>query len=267
MISFGAAVMSVGASAIVIRDDVPDTRYRVPSDYFPALADLPEEGHAVLISPCWLVTAAHAVTWQKSPILDVTLFGRQRPVKRIVVHPGYHRPPRLERGDSRPLVDLLLKDPDIALLQLATPVRDVHPAPIYRGHAEVGRIAEIIGKGASGNGITGEAANSSHRTVLRRAFNRVTSATGQWVTYRFDSGRSALPLEGMQGGGDSGGPLLIENRGEWKLDGLTSWKRPHGDIANFRPGVYGQTSYQTRVSYYRRWISRVMASSTCNATP
>jgi hypothetical protein len=150
------------------------------------------------------------------------------------------------------------------LLWLSSPALcDVRPAILYRGRDENGKIAELIGKGATGTGSTGEAPDAPHRTVLRRAFNRITSAQGKWITYQFDKGGSALPLEGMGGGGDSGGPLLLRDRGEWKLAGLTSWKRPQGDIADFHPGIYGQTSYYTRLSYYSRWIDSVVAASTC----
>ena len=50
--------VSSGAGAIVIRDDVDDAQYCVSP------ADLPGEGHGVLIAPRWVATAAHAVTWQ-----------------------------------------------------------------------------------------------------------------------------------------------------------------------------------------------------------
>lgn len=52
-------------SALDIRvgDDVPDQNCRVDTAHFPALADFPGEAQCVLIAPCWMVTAAHAVTW------------------------------------------------------------------------------------------------------------------------------------------------------------------------------------------------------------
>jgi hypothetical protein len=62
------------ASAIVIRDDVDDSKYRVPSSEFPALVDMPGEGHGVLLAPQWVITAAHAITWQ-SEIKHVVLNG------------------------------------------------------------------------------------------------------------------------------------------------------------------------------------------------
>lgn len=76
-----------GAGAIVIRDDVADAKYRVAASEFPALVDLPGEGHGVLIALQWVVTAAHAVMWQ-TEIKQVTLNGTPREVERLVVHPG-----------------------------------------------------------------------------------------------------------------------------------------------------------------------------------
>lgn len=50
---------SFGASAVVIRDDVPDPHYRMAASEFPALAGMPGESHGVLIAPKWVLTAAH----------------------------------------------------------------------------------------------------------------------------------------------------------------------------------------------------------------
>lgn len=49
------------ASAVVIRHDVDDSKYRVPASEFPALVDMPGEGHGVLIAPQWVITAAHTI--------------------------------------------------------------------------------------------------------------------------------------------------------------------------------------------------------------
>ncbi|NJR72429.1 MAG: trypsin-like serine protease [Gammaproteobacteria bacterium] len=54
----------------------------------PALADMPSEGHGVLIAPQWIVTAAHAVTWQ-AHIKQVVVNGLARDVEKLVIHPGY----------------------------------------------------------------------------------------------------------------------------------------------------------------------------------
>ncbi len=252
--------------AIVIRHDVPDERYRVPDDFFPPLADLPVEGHGVLIAPRWVVTAGHAVSWQNAPIQTVTLASRTRAIAKIIVHPEFRMPHVPDHGPSAPVVAELMALRDIALIELADAVDDVRPAVLYRGGDEQGRTAELIGKGATGDGANGEV-EGRHRTVLRRAFNRIETAEGPWLAYRFDRGSEALPLEGMLASGDSGGPVLIEDAGGWKLAALASWKRWDGDIADFRAGVYGEVSYQVRLSYYRGWIEGVMAKETGDRLP
>lgn len=247
------------ASAIVIRDDVPDARYRVAPDEFPALVDLPHEGHGVLIGPQWVVTVAHAV--QGSDLGEICLAGRTRAVAEVIVHPAYRRPDSsLESGDAAPLIAAIAASDDIALIRLAEPVDDVKPVALFRGNGEEGRQAKLLGAGASGDGRRGQDAQSPHRTALRRAYNRITNAQGRWLAYRFDSGSAALPLEGTLGNGDSGGPVLLRQDGAWKLAGLASWKFVAGDLADFRPGLYGQISYQVGLSHYAGWIAEVIVA-------
>jgi chymotrypsin len=255
-------VVSFSASAIVIRDDIDDSKYRVPASEFPALVDMPGEGHGVLIAPQWVVTAAHAITWQ-SEITQVTINGLSREVVHLAIHPGYKKPPQelldqaLATWDWTLFRVLLSSSDDIALLKLAQPVTDVSPVAINKSDGEFGQIIKIIGKGATGSGVTGYEFSSSHRTELRRAYNKVTSAHGRWFCYVFDKPPDALPLEGGSGSGDSGGPILIQAEKDWLLAGLTSWADPQSAIRT--PGRYGQISCNVRLSHYRDWIEGVIS--------
>jgi chymotrypsin len=255
--------LSFSTHAIVIRDDVDDAKYRVPASEFPALVDLPDEGHGVLIAPHWVVTAAHAVTWQAA-VKRITINGTPREVDRVVIHPGYKKPPQALLDQALATWDwtlfrvLLAGSDDIALIKLVQPVTDVSPVAIYKRDEEFGQNIKIIGKGATGNGVAGYEFSSSHRTELRRAYNTVSSAHGRWLCYRFDKSPDALPLEGGSGSGDSGGPVLIQVDKDWLPAGLTSWSDPQS--ANRTPGRYGQFTCNVRLSHYREWIEGVISA-------
>lgn len=250
------------ADAVVIRDDVPDLRYRMAESEFPALADMPGEGHGVLIHPRWVVTAAHAVTWQSS--VDVVVVGgTPRAVERVIVHPGYKKLPQalidamMKSDDSAEVIEFLAASDDIALLRLAEPVRDVAPVRIHRGPT-VGKVIRIIGRGATGKGSDGHHPHGPNRTDLRHGFNRIDRSEGRWIGYTFDPPPAALPLEAGAGNGDSGGPLLIATGGGWALAGLMSWKGVEGSVAAFRPGRYGQVNYAVRLAHYDDWITQTI---------
>lgn len=265
------AAASFSAEAIVIRDDVDDSKYRAAPSILPALADLSGEGHGVLIAPQWIVTAAHAVAWQSEP-KDVVIDGKARKIERIVIHPGYKKLPQelidraIGKGDATLITDFLATSDDIALLKLASPITDIAPVALYRGKHELGKTVEILGKGATGTGALGHDLQAPHRTELRHAFNRITRVDERWVCYAFDKPPAALPLEGMSGNGDSGGPVLLQNENQ-PLAGLASWKILHGNPATVRPGVYGQSGCNVRVSHYVPWIERTMSADNEAAAP
>lgn len=258
---FTLLVVSFSASAIVIRHDVDDSQYRVQATEFPALADMPGEGHGVLIAPQWVITAAHAVTWQ-AEIKEITVDGVPRAVEHMVIHPGYKAPPQqlLEQAiatwDWTLFRALLASSDDIALIKLAQPIADVSPVALNKSDDEFGQIIKVIGKGATGNGVTGYEFSSSHRTELRRAYNKVTSAHDRWLCYMFDKPSDSLPLEGGSGSGDSGGPILFQTKKDWLLAGLTSWSDPQSTIRT--PGRYGQITCNVRLSHYKDWIESVI---------
>lgn len=196
--------------------------------------------------------------------------GKCRAVAELIVHPGYRKPAKaLESGDATPLMAALAASDDIALIKLREPIDDVTPVELFRGSDEQGKLVKLYGKGATGNGRDGQGQHASHRNDLRRAFNHTASADGRWLSYRFGSGADALALEGVSGNGDSGGPVLIEVDGAWRLAGLTSWNFREGefDLASFRPGLYGQESKNVRISHYAEWIDGVISADQRKAGP
>ncbi len=255
------------ATAVVIRHDVDDAKYRIPASDFPALVDMPGEGHGVLIAPRWAVTAAHTLPMH-SRLDQVVIDGQPREVERVVVHPGYRTLPQalvdqaMASGEAMLIVVFLAGSDDIALIELRQPVADVAPIALYARGDEPGRVAQIVGKGATGTGAAGHDPAGPNRTALRRAFNTVTSAYDRWLCYVFDEPPAALPLEGMLGNGDSGGPVLIEDGGQWRVAGLGSWKVIAGDLRTARPGRYGQTACNVRLGHYAGWIEEVISGRT-----
>jgi hypothetical protein len=252
------------ADAIVVRHDVDDARYRVDAGELPALVDLPGEGHGVLIAPTWVLTAAHTVAGHAPT--TVTLGDACRQVKRVVVHDGYRPLPDavvqrvLANKDATEILPLLAASADIALVELAGPVADIAPMPLFRGRDEQGRLAKLVGKGGTGTGLEGQPVHSPHRTELRRAFNTIDYADERWLGYAFDRGDAAHPLEGVGGNGDSGSPVLVEVDGQWRVAGLMAWKVAGGDPATHRAGKYGAEFRTTRVSSYLEWIDATLAA-------
>lgn len=256
-----AALAVLPANAIVIRADIADADYRADDSELPALADLPGEGHGVLIAPHWVLTAAHAV--QGQTLREVRIGGKARAVAAVIVHPDFRAaPPELQQGDAAPLLALLKISADIALVRLQQPVNGIAPLVLYRGSDEAGQVARLYGKGASGNGASGQDAAASHRGELRRADNRLLDSDGHWLRLRFDAPPAAEPREGMQGNGDSGGPLLLRRGGRWQVAGLMSWQSWQGDLSGFRGGLYGTTAYAVRVSAFAGWIDATLAADT-----
>lgn len=264
-----ALIAPLATQAIVIKPGVPDAKYLVPPQAFPALVDLLGEGQGVLIGKRWVVTAAHATRMMRMmPKQDheVIIDGKRREVAAIFVYPGFSQQYQaLRKMSEHPTAEnkaVLMKElsamHDIALIKLANPVEEVKPVGLYTGSDEQGKLVEIFGKGATGNGRVGEYPHSPHRGQLRRAYNRITRAHGQWLDYRFDCSVQAPPLEGVMGDGDSGGPVLIKSNGQWLLAGLTDWKHWPKGSSKFHAGVCGQVFSNSRISYYAAWIEKTM---------
>jgi hypothetical protein len=195
----------------------------------------------------------------------VSLGDACRKVRRVVVHDGYRPLPDdvvqrvLAQKDATEILPLLAASADIALIELADPVADIAPMPLFRGRDERGRLAKLVGKGGTGTGLEGQPVHSPHRTELRRAFNTIGHVDERWLGYVFDRGDDAHPLEGVGGNGDSGSALLVEVEGQWRVAGLMAWKVAGGDPATHRAGRYGAEFRNTRVSSYLEWIDATIA--------
>jgi hypothetical protein len=160
----------------------------------------------------------------------------------------------LAKRDATEILPMLAASADIALVELAEPVTDIAPMPLFRGRDEHGRLAKLVGKGGTGTGLEGQPLHSPHRTELRRAYNTFDYADERWLGYTFDGGDAGHALEGAGGNGDSGSPVLVEVDGQWQVAGLVAWKNAGGDPTTHRAGKYGAGFRNTRVSSYLEWI-------------
>lgn len=247
------------AQGIVVRHDTADSAYVVDAARYPQLFHLHARLHkkicmATLIAPEWAITAAHCL--EQTPILDtlgrdapyaLEIAGAQYWIADYRMHPTYQAGP-------------LLRGVDLALLRLDRAVPAVRPARLNRNLDEVGKVVQLLGWGHTGSGITGRRGNDGK---FRRAENSV-SAADQWLRFRFDDPREwhspALPLEGVPGLGDSGGPALIETDAGLLLLGVALGEL-EGEDEDRNQGRYGATEIYERVSLHVEWIDSVLQAS------
>jgi DNA-binding beta-propeller fold protein YncE len=242
---FGALVAALAglgldpAAAVVFRHDRTDADALAAGVPFTAVGRALPDGGCTLIAPRWAVTAAH-VAASLRPGSAVTFGDRTYTVARVIVHPE-----GVAKAGVPPEVDL-------ALIELAEPVQDVAPLPLYRGQAEQGATMTIVGYGDFGT----PAGPLSRADGRRRAVTNVVHDAGpRRLFLRFDQPPSGLPLEGVGGPGDSGGPVLIDVGGAWHLAGVSSASM------DGRPGQYGVVDVYTRVGAYAAWIDATIAAT------
>ena len=208
-----------------------------------------------LISPLWVVTAAHCAEGEQPDDLQVlagihnlveTDPGYARlDVARVIIHPDYGV---LNQYDS-----------DIALLELATPAPFRLPSAAALPVAGVALVPESVGalvgvestvtgwgNRQPGSGDFPAALHEVEVPIVSNA--ECTTAYGGAIT-------NAMLCAGLPEGGkdscqgDSGGPLVVfsDARSRWELAGIVSWG--NGCALPGVPGVY------TRVSTFAHWVT------------
>lgn len=205
---------------------------------------------ASLISPKWLVTAAHCV--QDEGSLKLSQPGswevylglheqrktqdpvQKRNLKQVIPHPNYNK---------------FTFDNDIALMELDSPVTYSDfikpiclPAPQHE--FPPGQSVWITGWGATREG-------GSAAVVLQKALVRIINQAvcnelmgGQITSRMFCAGVLTGGVDACQG--DSGGPLSSLSGSRMFLAGVVSWG--DGCARRNKPGIY------TTVTKYRGWI-------------
>ena len=204
-----------------------------------------------LLSPEWVVTAAHCVVEDGGSVDDpsdvsvragslrVNSGGLMRTVDRVIPHPSYNA---------------ISSDNDIALLRLSTPVSGDNigaVAPLLAADeprlAADGTLATVTGWGTtSSNGDDASVLMEVDVPLLGPAACRntaydATEITDNMICAGFNRGGK----DACQG--DSGGPLVVsDHQGGYRLTGIVSWG--NGCALPDYPGVY------TRVSRYIDWL-------------
>jgi hypothetical protein len=235
-------------TTVIIRHDRSDRQSLVDPCKWPAITSFSRgPGAASLITPTWLLTAAHVARHIPSDArLSVDLREKHYAVTRVILHPTWQD--TWEEEDEDSVGDTV----DLALVELETPVEDVRPYALYKRSDETGKEVILLGAGQYGNGLEG--ARGSDRQ-LRRVTNIVDESDAYWLKCRFDAPPDGTFLEGVCGGGDSGGPALIQESSELLLAGVSSWQHQGGKPL----GLYGCIEHYARVSRYLDWIHEICA--------
>ena len=233
-----ALLFSFYSNAIIIRHDIDPEKYEIKQAQYPSVVDL-NFLTGTLIAPQWILTAAHGTPYM--PANQEVIINQQKYyVQHIIEHPKFNKN-NLNH--------------DVALLKLNRPVFDVTTTDIYSVEDEKSKHVWFVGRGDIGNGKVGVTGETQ---LLNHAENTIESAEGLWITFNFNSPENnALPLEGISGPGDSGGPAFIETSTGYKVAGISSHQRKN----NNGEGLYGVQEYYTRASVHMQWIENIKAKN------
>ncbi|XP_057177325.1 transmembrane protease serine 2 isoform X1 [Triplophysa rosa] len=202
-----------------------------------------------VITPYWILTAAHCVDKNSDPrqwtvfagylTQSETLYTNGNTVGRIIMH-NYNSN---------------TNENDVALMKLNTPLQmtpNVRPVclPNAGMYFSAPRDCYVTGWGyLRSGGHVSETLQEAQIQLIDR------STCNSWLVYNGQITKTMICAGKLEGGvdscqGDSGGPLVTKENSLWWLVGDTSWG--DGCALRNKPGVYGN------VTYFLDWIYEQM---------
>lgn len=251
-------VFAFESYGIIVRHDIAPGKYEIRSNDLPAVFFLERQGirrvcAATVIHERWAITAAHCVnetalgtTIKNGRRFAVEVGNQTREIDVVLMHPE--------------IVNSANPEVDLALLRFRQASPIPRPIPPYDQTDEKGEVVTLIGWGYFGLGTTGRQFDDGTK---RRAQNRISEANLR-LQFIFDDPREvdsdSLPLEGMLGLGDSGGPALISVGNEFRLAGVAIGELGGESFSEETQGEYGSVAVYERISFHVDWIESVIES-------
>ncbi|XP_078578540.1 ovochymase-like isoform X1 [Branchiostoma floridae x Branchiostoma japonicum] len=194
-----------------------------------------------LITPDWVVTAAHCVDDNTNPGRYTIVLGKHHTyssdeteqrfsLSRLIMHENYAPSP--------------VPNKDIALLKLSQPatinqyVRTACLPQDAEDNPTPGTMCVITGWGNTQGTGDDDVLKQARVPVVSNAACRNAYSGRQISNFMMCAGHPEGGHDTCQG--DSGGPLVCSRRGTWVLDGVTSWGE--GCAVPGYPGVYASVS-------------------------
>jgi hypothetical protein len=247
-----AALPPASVRGATIRDDQPDSSYLALAtnvEYASVgtiVNDWDYHGSAILITPDWVLTAAHNLILASSATF--TINGTAYTSSQLYINPGW--------VNSNPF-----GGNDFGLVHLSTPVNSVTPAMLYTGSSETGMVGTFVGFGYTGTGTNGWKTLDNQKRAFQDIIDGNFGNPALLLGADFDNPHNPadngfgdptpLTLEGCVAPGDSGGGVFITVGSQTYLEGVISLVAAADGNAN---SDYGDASGFGRVSAFNPWI-------------
>ncbi|KAK5647076.1 hypothetical protein RI129_005540 [Pyrocoelia pectoralis] len=199
-----------------------------------------------LIRPQWVLTAAHCLQIEGHPIIDLLLlFGaidtsiidenvRKGYPSQWFVHQDYNASTQYADIGLIKLNDSMKKTEYIKTIKIGSPIRS-------------GTLAILPGFGATRKNFDNTRLHYAILTTIRNTEckKHINGLFNSEICTEISNKENVCD-------GDSGGGLIIQEHGEWKLVGVAIF------AIDLPARICTSPSGFTRISFYKRWISNVM---------